>query len=135
HRLGGGHHAPGSGVATLDHGASPLRSSATANPMRASTERRSTRRRTLEGAGTTPMDNVTTTTPATEPGDERIRGGIEVSQPNAWFGSNHAIRDVSVTAEPRAVTAIIGPSGCGKSTFVRCLNRMHEEVHGARVSG
>ncbi len=33
------------------------------------------------------------------------------------------------------VTALIGPSGCGKSTFVRCLNRMHEEVPGTRVAG
>src|SRR6202000_1791832 len=27
------------------------------------------------------------------------------------------------------------PSGCGKSTFLRCLNRMHEMVPGARVNG
>jgi phosphate transport system ATP-binding protein len=40
-----------------------------------------------------------------------------------------------MVAEPQAVTAIIGPSGCGKSTFIRCLNRMHEEIRGARVSG
>jgi phosphate transport system ATP-binding protein len=42
---------------------------------------------------------------------------------------------VNVTAEPGKVTAIIGPSGCGKSTLIRCLNRMHEEVRGARVEG
>ena len=40
-----------------------------------------------------------------------------------------------MVAQPRSVTAVIGPSGCGKSTFIRCLNRMHEEVHGARVAG
>jgi phosphate transport system ATP-binding protein len=33
------------------------------------------------------------------------------------------------------VTAIIGPSGCGKSTMVRCINRMHEEIPGARSDG
>ena len=33
------------------------------------------------------------------------------------------------------VTAIIGPSGCGKSTLVRCINRMHEEIPGARAEG
>ena len=38
-------------------------------------------------------------------------------------------------AEPKTVTAIIGPSGCGKSTLIRCMNRMHEEVQGARVEG
>jgi phosphate transport system ATP-binding protein len=60
---------------------------------------------------------------------------IEVSDLNAWFGFLQALRGVNMVAEPRAVTAVIGPSGCGKSTFIRCLNRMHEEVRGARVSG
>jgi phosphate transport system ATP-binding protein len=60
---------------------------------------------------------------------------IEVSGLSAWFGSLQALRNVNMVAEPKAVTAVIGPSGCGKSTFIRCLNRMHEEVRGARVSG
>jgi phosphate transport system ATP-binding protein len=60
---------------------------------------------------------------------------VEVSDLNAWFGTNQALRDVSMGAESNAVTAIIGPSGCGKSTFIRCLNRMHEEIRGARVEG
>jgi phosphate transport system ATP-binding protein len=46
-----------------------------------------------------------------------------------------AIRDVSLSVVPNRVTAIIGPSGCGKSTALRCFNRMHEEVRGARVVG
>jgi phosphate transport system ATP-binding protein len=61
--------------------------------------------------------------------------GIEVSNLGAWFGTNKVLRDVSVTFAPGEVTAIIGPSGCGKSTLLRCLNRMHEEVRGARVEG
>ncbi len=60
---------------------------------------------------------------------------IEASGLNAWFGSNHVLHDIDMVAEPQAVTAVIGPSGCGKSTFIRCLNRMHEEVRGARVLG
>jgi phosphate transport system ATP-binding protein len=60
---------------------------------------------------------------------------VEVSGLSAWFGTLQALRDVGMVAEPKAVTAVIGPSGCGKSTFIRCLNRMHEEVRGARVSG
>jgi phosphate transport system ATP-binding protein len=60
---------------------------------------------------------------------------VEVSDLSAWFGQNQALFDVNVSAEPEAVTAIIGPSGCGKSTLVRCMNRMHEEVRGARVRG
>jgi phosphate transport system ATP-binding protein len=54
---------------------------------------------------------------------------------DAWFGNLQAIRDVSIRIPNGAVTAIIGPSGCGKSTFLRCLNRMHETVPTARVTG
>jgi phosphate transport system ATP-binding protein len=61
--------------------------------------------------------------------------GIQVKALNAWFGTTHILRDIDLVIAPVAVTAIIGPSGCGKSTFVRCLNRMHEVVPGARVSG
>ena len=60
---------------------------------------------------------------------------IEVDGLNAWFKNNHALRDVSLTVPENSVLAIIGPSGCGKSTFVRCINRMHELVPGARQSG
>jgi len=60
---------------------------------------------------------------------------IDVRQLNAWFKQNHALRNVSLTVPDNSVLAIIGPSGCGKSTFVRCLNRMHELVPGARQSG
>jgi phosphate transport system ATP-binding protein len=60
---------------------------------------------------------------------------LEASGLNAWFGSLHVLKDVSVTAKARSVTALIGPSGSGKSTVIRCLNRMHEEVRGARLTG
>ena len=58
-----------------------------------------------------------------------------VTNLNAWYGQNQALHDISIAFEPYSVTALIGPSGCGKSTFVRCLNRLHEEVPGARVQG
>lgn len=51
------------------------------------------------------------------------------------YGTNHALKDVSVDILDRAVTAFIGPSGCGKSTFLRCLNRMNDTVASARVTG
>ena len=54
---------------------------------------------------------------------------------NAWFGATHAVRDVSLDVPANEVTAIIGPSGCGKSTLLRTLNRMHETVPTARVTG
>jgi len=60
---------------------------------------------------------------------------IEVRALNAWFKQTHALKDVSLTVPQNTVLAIIGPSGCGKSTFVRCINRMHELVPGARQSG
>jgi phosphate transport system ATP-binding protein len=61
--------------------------------------------------------------------------GILVKQLNAWFGPAHVLHDIDIAMAPKAVTALIGPSGCGKSTFIRCINRMHEVVPGARVSG
>ncbi|MGK5082620.1 phosphate ABC transporter ATP-binding protein PstB [Bdellovibrionota bacterium FG-1] len=60
---------------------------------------------------------------------------LEVRKLNAWFGHAHAVKDVSMSFEPHTVSAIIGPSGCGKSTFIRCLNRMHEEIPEARAQG
>jgi phosphate transport system ATP-binding protein len=60
---------------------------------------------------------------------------LKVERLNAWYGKTHALHDVSLTVAPRSVMAAIGPSGCGKSTFLRCLNRMHELVPGARAEG
>ncbi len=61
--------------------------------------------------------------------------GIKVEDLRAWFGTNEALHGINMDINPRGVTAIIGPSGCGKSTFIRCINRMHETVPGARVAG
>ncbi|PRW64821.1 phosphate ABC transporter ATP-binding protein PstB [Actinopolyspora mortivallis] len=60
---------------------------------------------------------------------------IEVRDLNIYYGSFRAVRDVSMTIHPCAITALIGPSGCGKSTYLRALNRMHELVPAARVEG
>jgi phosphate transport system ATP-binding protein len=60
---------------------------------------------------------------------------IDVSDLNVYYGSFKAVEDVTLTVEPRSVTAFIGPSGCGKSTFLRTLNRMHEVTAGGRVEG
>jgi phosphate transport system ATP-binding protein len=54
---------------------------------------------------------------------------------HAYYGEQHAVRGVSIEFPANEVTAIIGPSGCGKSTMVRCINRMHEEIPGARAEG
>ncbi len=60
---------------------------------------------------------------------------IDVTDLNVYYGKFRAVEDVTMTIEPRSVTAFIGPSGCGKSTFLRTLNRMHEVIPGARVEG
>ena len=53
----------------------------------------------------------------------------------AAYGANVAIRGVTFEIQRNLITAVIGPSGCGKSTFIRCLNRMNDEVLGFRHEG
>ena len=60
---------------------------------------------------------------------------IKLQDLNAYYGSEHAIKNVSIEFPANEVTALIGPSGSGKSTVVRCINRMHEEIPGARAEG
>jgi len=60
---------------------------------------------------------------------------IQVRNLNVWYGRSQALYDINLSFESLGATAVIGPSGCGKSTFVRCLNRMHEEIEGGRVQG
>ena len=60
---------------------------------------------------------------------------IDVKDLNVYYGTFKAVEDVTMTVEPRSVTAFIGPSGCGKSTFLRTMNRMHEVIPGGRVEG
>jgi phosphate transport system ATP-binding protein len=60
---------------------------------------------------------------------------IALRDVNAYYGDSHAIKSVTMDYAPNQVTAMIGPSGSGKSTLVRCINRMHEEIPGARADG
>ena len=60
---------------------------------------------------------------------------IDVKDLDIFYGDFKAVEGVSMTVEPRSVTAFIGPSGCGKSTVLRTLNRMHEVIPGGRVDG
>jgi phosphate transport system ATP-binding protein len=60
---------------------------------------------------------------------------IDVKDLDIYYGDFKAVEGVSMTVEPRSVTAFIGPSGCGKSTVLRTLNRMHEVIPGGRVDG
>jgi phosphate transport system ATP-binding protein len=60
---------------------------------------------------------------------------LRVEALQAYFDRRQVLRDVSLDVPAHTVMAVIGPSGCGKSTFLRCLNRMHELVPGARSDG
>lgn len=61
--------------------------------------------------------------------------GFSVTDLCAWYGEKQVLSNINMQIPGQGVTAIIGPSGCGKSTFIRCLNRMHELVTGARMAG
>jgi phosphate transport system ATP-binding protein len=75
--------------------------------------------------------SLSRSTPPPPRGPEKMRAdGL-----SAWFGSKRALKSITLPLVERKVTAVIGPSGCGKSTFIRCLNRMHEVVPGARTEG
>jgi phosphate transport system ATP-binding protein len=76
----------------------------------------------VAGYGAPPMPNVASS-------------GLVATNVSAWFGSNKVLERISLAMEPGKVTALIGPSGCGKSTFLRILNRMHELIPSAALSG
>jgi len=69
------------------------------------------------------------------PKDPDIKKEFIIENLNAWFDNNQALKNINMSMSENDITAIIGPSGCGKSTFVRCLNRLHEEIAGARCEG
>jgi phosphate transport system ATP-binding protein len=81
------------------------------------------------------------TTGAPAPAEQRADAteaqghAITLRKLNAFYGDTHAVKDVDLDYAANRVTAMIGPSGCGKSTLVRCINRMHEEIPGARAEG
>ncbi len=54
---------------------------------------------------------------------------------NVYYGTKHAIKNVSLDIGRNEVLAMIGPSGCGKSTFIRCLNRMNDTIEGCQITG
>jgi phosphate transport system ATP-binding protein len=70
-----------------------------------------------------------------EPPPTKTGRRVSLRDLSAFYGSAPAVKGMNIEFAPNEVTAIIGPSGCGKSTMVRCINRMHEEVPGARASG
>jgi phosphate transport system ATP-binding protein len=64
-----------------------------------------------------------------------LASNLEATNVSAWFGTHKVLERISLPMQGGKVTALIGPSGCGKSTFLRILNRMHELVPSASLSG
>jgi phosphate transport system ATP-binding protein len=60
---------------------------------------------------------------------------LSIREFSAYFGEHAVLNNVNLSITERKATAIMGPSGCGKTTLIRCINRMHELIPGARVSG
>jgi len=81
----------------------------------------------------TPRDD--SRTPARSQPSEEVPAKVRTKALRAFYGKTEVLHGIDLAILAREVTAVIGPSGCGKSTFVRSLNRMHEVVPGARVSG
>ena len=59
---------------------------------------------------------------------------INASHLDLYYGSNHALKDVSMNIYENKITAFIGPSGCGKSTFLKTLNRMNDLVPNVKIT-
>ncbi len=101
------------------------------NPERIDAPERSAR----QAASPDPVLNVTTGAQPVAEAPAAAKRQVELRDLSAYYGDNHAVKEADLYFSATAVTAIIGPSGCGKSTMVRCINRMHEEIPGARAEG
>jgi phosphate transport system ATP-binding protein len=60
---------------------------------------------------------------------------ISVQSLNLYYGSNQALTNINLNIASNKVTALIGPSGCGKSSFLRCLNRMNDQIDNCQING
>jgi len=57
---------------------------------------------------------------------------IELQNVNKWYGSYHALVDISETIHKGEVVVVCGPSGSGKSTLIRTFNRL-EPIQSGRI--
>jgi phosphate transport system ATP-binding protein len=83
------------------------------------------------------IDTPAPSADSSQRGDAQSSRGLSVKleQLRAFYGDSEQVKGIDLEFRANEVTAIIGPSGCGKSTMVRCINRMHEEIPGARAEG
>jgi phosphate transport system ATP-binding protein len=76
-----------------------------------------------------------TYTPAPPPAVPPSNVRVAIRNLNFYYGSTHALKNVTIDYIDRQTTAMIGPSGCGKSTLLRVLNRMYDLYPGQRAEG
>ncbi len=98
-------------------------------------ETRSTQSREMSSAGGPSEQEKTAADGATRPVTAAQGHSIRIKGLNAYYGELHVIKGLEIEFPANQATALIGPSGSGKSTVVRCINRMHEEIRGARADG
>jgi phosphate transport system ATP-binding protein len=60
---------------------------------------------------------------------------VETKELSLFYGTNQALKDITLSVPEKEVTAFIGQSGCGKSTLLRCFNRMNELYPNQRATG
>ena len=100
-----------------------------------SLEPHETERKSPPVTGTPSTRRFEPSTRAAAPAPTTTGRTVRLKGLHAYYGDQHAVRGVDLEYKANQVTAMIGPSGCGKSTLVRCINRMHEEIPGARAEG
>ncbi len=81
------------------------------------------------------MERTVSSAQESQPAEGERQVKIQTRNLSVYYGKQVGIRDVSLDVYQGEVLACIGPSGCGKSTFLRCLNRMNDEIPSARVEG
>ena len=69
------------------------------------------------------------------PDDPQSEVKLKTRSANLYYGSYHALGDITFDIPVCAITAIIGPSGCGKSSLLRLFNRMNDLIPGVKIEG
>jgi len=74
-----------------------------------------------------------------QPAQSKMPVDASVAFENVSFayesGDNHALKNISFTAQPGTVTALVGPSGAGKTTVARLIPRFWDVTEGRILVG
>ncbi|MFQ5479018.1 MAG: phosphate ABC transporter ATP-binding protein [Candidatus Binatia bacterium] len=67
--------------------------------------------------------------------NSEARKKIEIRSLSVSYGSNPALRDLTIDVFEHEILGIIGPANAGKTTLLNCVNRMIDVVPNSKVSG